>query len=198
MVSAKVSEPAKRVPDVWMIPAASELDPLPQGGLDGLCGVYSIINALRVARHACLPLPGREARRLFGAALHYLNEEEDLPEVVRFGMDHPTWIALAKDLATRASTESVKAVVKVARKPVSPKQRHAWIISELAQGHPVLVHLPGYCHYSVIVGWASSGFQLFDSHARKRVQAAPMSVAISLSATSLVEAGQREPAGGVV
>jgi hypothetical protein len=183
MVGPTVGKPAKRLPDEWTIPAASELDPLPQGGLDGLCGVYSIINALPVARHEGLPLPGREARRLFGAALHYLYEEEDLPEVLRFGMDHPTWIALAQDLAARASTDSVKVAVKVARKPVSPKQRHAWIISELAQAHTVLVHLPGYCHYSVIVAWTSSGFRLFDSHVRKRVRAAPMSVAISVSAT---------------
>jgi hypothetical protein len=174
---------AKRLPEQWMIPAASELDPLSQGGLDGLCGVYSIINALRIARHPCSPLPGREARRLFGAALHYLNEEEDLPELLRFGMDHPTWIALARDLAARASTGSAKVAVKLARKPVSPKQRHGWITSELAQGHPVLVHLPGYCHYSAIVGWTSSGFHLFDSHARKRVQAAPLSVAISVCGT---------------
>jgi hypothetical protein len=123
-------------------------------------------------------------------ALHYLNEEEDLSEVVPFGMDHPTWIALAKDLAKRASTDSVKVAVKVARKPLSAKQRHGWIISELSQSRPVLVHLPGYFHYSVIVGWASSGFQLFDSHARKRVQAAPMSVVISVSATVAVDCPQ--------
>ncbi len=43
--------------------------PFEQGDLDGLCGVYTVVNAVRLAAHPHRRLPAAECRGLFAALL---------------------------------------------------------------------------------------------------------------------------------
>jgi hypothetical protein len=68
-----------------------ELPPLRQGSLDGLCGLYALINASRLA----LPsLAMRVCTRLFREALHWLLDRQSYPETLCDGLNVNTLLRL--------------------------------------------------------------------------------------------------------
>jgi hypothetical protein len=60
--------------------------PFEQGDLDGLCGVYAVINAVRLAAYPHRRLPTAECRGLFAALLAELAEEGRLRGFVTHGL----------------------------------------------------------------------------------------------------------------
>src|SRR5215217_8060475 len=60
--------------------------PFEQGDLDGLCGVYAVVNAARLAAHPHRRLPAAECRELFAALLAELAEEGRLRGFVAHGL----------------------------------------------------------------------------------------------------------------
>jgi hypothetical protein len=60
--------------------------PFEQGDLDGLCGVYAVVNAARLAAHPHRRLPAAECRGLFAALLAELAEEGRLRGFVAAGL----------------------------------------------------------------------------------------------------------------
>jgi len=59
-----------------------KLKPYSQGSLDGLCAVYSIVNATRIVAE----ITDKEARELFGSAVAYLDATRDLPRILTTGI----------------------------------------------------------------------------------------------------------------
>ena len=60
--------------------------PFEQGDLDGLCGVYSVVNAARLAAHPHRRLSAPECRALFAALLTELADEGRLRGFVAHGL----------------------------------------------------------------------------------------------------------------
>lgn len=60
--------------------------PFEQGDLDGLCGVYAVVNAARLAAHPHRRLPAAECRELFAVLLAELADEGRLRGFVAHGL----------------------------------------------------------------------------------------------------------------
>ena len=54
------------------------MDPYEQGGLDGLCGVYSIINASRIINS----FNSKECQELFEEIIKFLDSERSLSKLL--------------------------------------------------------------------------------------------------------------------
>lgn len=154
------------------ITARNTIEPHRQGNLDGLCGIYSTINGLRLALYDHIPLTKAAAKRLFEMGADFLDERDGAGEAMWAGMETRRWHALVRKLAKYVSTDSV--VVDVERAEFTSKptieQVFEWIDASLAQGKPVLVHLDGTLkHFSVIAGSTPTRLELFDSAGHKFV-----------------------------
>lgn len=142
--------------------------PYRQGDLDSLCGLYAVVNALRVAVAPARVMERREAHGLFVAGLAYLNRRSMLHEVGAAGMSPATLHRLAVHLSAEAS-QVMGAKVSVERPPRRPWRRTVLlrtIDSALTQGAPVIIGLEQtFDHYTVIVGRTADRYRLFDSGA---------------------------------
>ncbi len=144
-----------------------------QGRLDGLCGVYSIINAL----HAKLNWSSADAKEAFTFLCKEINLVDGrLHEVIVDGMGP----RLLGHLLDRLSADFLaKRNVTLARRfafrtvPVSSlKEYWGRLESHLAQEGPcsVILGLSGrYNHWTVVAGMSSRSIEVFDSDNLKRI-----------------------------
>ena len=152
-----------------LLEAAERLIPLEQGKLDNLCGIYSILNAIRLASWPTLELHSHRSRRLFDHAIAALEAEGLLRRILQQGMHEPTWIWLCGELLRKAQRLGG---IKLKRMPILSKVGKADIEAALAlighhtgRGEPVLVTLlGGYNHCTVIVEKTDRQLKLFDSY----------------------------------
>lgn len=145
------------------IAAARCIEPFHQGTLDGLCGLYAIINAITVARWPYLPVRKAEASQLFEAGLYHLNRSTDVVETAVDGMDWPTLRSLTVILCLQASVKPVR--VAIDRLPYSAplETRRQAVQRSIAKQNPIIVNIDDRSHYSVIVGVSETRYYLHDS-----------------------------------
>lgn len=145
------------------IAAARSIEPLRQGTLDGLCGLYAVINAIAVARWPYVPVTPLEAAQLFEGGLYELNRSTDLAETVAEGMEWPTLRSLAPALCLQASVKPVR--VDLVRLPYSAPAttRENAVRRNIMVQRPVIVNIDDRSHYSVIIGLSKSRYYLHDS-----------------------------------
>ncbi|HTP00854.1 MAG TPA: hypothetical protein VMJ64_05720 [Anaerolineales bacterium] len=74
---------------------ASSLPPFQQGGLDSLCGLYSIVNADRFINHSS----DESAQVLFDSIIHYLSRRRLLAKMLIGGVIHRQMVAILNDVA---------------------------------------------------------------------------------------------------
>ncbi|MEW5735874.1 MAG: hypothetical protein AB1921_13530 [Thermodesulfobacteriota bacterium] len=75
------------------------MKPYLQGSLDGLCGLYSIVNATRLVTGRM----GKEtAADLFLSCVKHLHDKGKLPEVIRYGMGVNHMLSLLRDVVKPA------------------------------------------------------------------------------------------------
>lgn len=147
------------------IGARHRLEPLAQGGLDGLCGLYDAVNALRLALADDAPLTQPRCKALFAEGINYLHRKRGLDAAVVHGMGLQRRLALTRHLAKLVSTTNCQFVVE---RPVTPllsmEDVFAWVEDSLAGGLPVLITLTGGLeHHTVVAGVTSKTLLLFDS-----------------------------------
>lgn len=146
----------------------ARLEPLLQGELDGLCGLYSVLNAFRLAAAAWPPLSKAQINKLYILGAEYLDERGKLCGAVSGSMGTRTWIGLAKHLGHTFEREFGRQV-KIEKPFLSDKRlkRADFILSlegKLAAGSPLLILLQGkHWHYTVLAGYSPTRFRLFDS-----------------------------------
>lgn len=140
--------------------------PYQQGDLDGLCGLYAIVNALHVIRTPGRGMAKREAQGLFVAGLTYLNRRTNLHRYGGDGMPPAMLHRLAVHLAARAN-QVTGGNVSIKRPVPRPWKRAALlstIDNALHRGAPVIIAFEkAHDHYSVIVGSTANRYRLFDS-----------------------------------
>src|SRR5512143_3597484 len=61
-----------------------QLPPFQQGGLDSLCGLYSIVNAERIINHSS----DEQAQQLFDTMVHFLSKKRLLTKILLDGVIH--------------------------------------------------------------------------------------------------------------
>ena len=153
-------------PSQFEIAARHRLKPLRQGELDFLCGLYTPINAIRLALADCAPLARSDYKRLFAEGVRYLDRKRGLHQSLTWGMDLRRRYALACYLAGRISNADIHVSIErpAHKRWRSTNDAFAWIEQSLAANHPVLVYFaeePD--HYTVIAGSTPTRLQLFDS-----------------------------------
>lgn len=151
-----------------LITAAMDMEPLYQGTMTSLCGLYASINALLISSALTQPLSHHTLRKLFKHGIATLESEGILGEVITRGMEPSTWVWLNAALIKHANeltrhTFRCKFIMRRCQR--SNTQGMLKIIERAtSHGRPVLLCLLGaYNHYTVATGIKHDRIILFDS-----------------------------------
>lgn len=148
--------------------ARQELKPLRQGQLDGFCGVYAVLNAVRLLAYPDRQLHPAEMRRMFRKAVHILSRHRLLKMGATFGLDPKPWQlmldSLLPDIEHIAGFEIRQRKVFKAKAGLKASTAIGAIRNQIDQGRPIVLILDGaYDHWTVISGYNHQRFHLFDS-----------------------------------
>ena len=150
-----------------ILPGARELSPLQQGHLSGLCGLYSMMNAVQLVLYP-RRLSGRRQQALFVQAVAHLARLRALKRVLGVWMHEEHWIGLGQALLNDINcAEGVSLSLERllhGRAGLSHGQVIRLVKRAIDTCRPVLVCLGGTLdHYSVVCGYGQNSLRLFDS-----------------------------------
>ena len=149
------------LPPTFKLPASRKLRPIQQGELDGLCGIYSLINAIRLVKFESGALRAIESEALFSFAAYRLADTGDLRERICAGVPWGVLKQVGQRMAKVASEESVELRVSPVKR--GQADRIALIKRHLLNGSPVIASVHRDQHYTVITGWTPTRAVIFDS-----------------------------------
>lgn len=137
--------------------------PVLQGGIDRLCGMYSIMNAILLVDPDSRP----QLQRHFDVGLEYLISRKKLDGVMLHGMSTKLWVKLALRVLAEHNRLSEE---QLELHKVYPNGREGKLITWCnaiectANEWPVLAHIEGaYDHFTVISCITPKQVVLFDS-----------------------------------
>lgn len=143
-------------------------DPYRQGQLDGLCGLYSAVNALALLTARGKPLSRKRCQQLFACGLRFVEAHDALGDAVRHGVKPQLWFDTIRAMA--ADAERRQPVTINVRRPFVRHPEVGWTqlrqaIETAVDGDAVaLVQLlSALNHYSVISAHTAQRFVLHDS-----------------------------------
>lgn len=150
------------------LPGADLIEPLSQGDYDGLCGLYCIINAIRLVLAPHRPLTDKEARSLFWTGIRYIDSHSNLSSAVRRAIARTSWPGLAERIRQHAQRlaglQLTFAQPQAGQLYDQPDRALEAIETMIASKHAPMVFMRGkYRHYSVICGYTPKSLRLFDS-----------------------------------
>lgn len=160
-------------PDAYSLPGAHIIDPLKQGDSDGLCGLYCLMNAIRLVMAPHRELEREEIRALFTAGVGFLARQGTLLEAVHSCVGEREWPKLARRLVATAQ-DIVDRPILLEKIRLS-KSLEIWdairgIEGMIDAGKAPCVFLRGKSrHYTVFSGYTRSSLRLFDSFGYRRV-----------------------------
>ena len=141
-----------------------QLAPYAQGELDSLCGLYSIINAIRLVLYPVAPVSAAKSHKLFEAGIEFLRQNASLDPALVNGINIRRWKLLAALLAEQASTPKWSVAVETTKNRIPARAIMRYIDDSMAIGSPVLLHLGRqHQHYTVIAGVTLHSIWWFDS-----------------------------------
>lgn len=166
--------------EIRTVPGYRELEPLRQGTLDKLCGIYAVINAATLAAFPVQPLTKRQQQGMFDVGIRFLAKPPLLLDVNLEGMNERLWMRL-RDEMLRQLVElrgpELKASALLMRKSADIKQAAAIVAASVRSGRPVSLAMWGaYDHFSVVGGISPTGWMLFDSYGFRRVKMTSLGV----------------------
>ena len=160
-------------PDAYSLPGAHLIEPLTQGDSDGLCGLYCLINAIRIVMAPHRELKRAEVRALFTAGVHFLARRGTLPEAVHSCVGEREWPKLARRVVATAQDIVDRPILLERVKLPNGAGNHEAIRSierMITSGKAPCVFLRGKSrHYTVISGYTPLSLKLFDSFGYHRV-----------------------------
>lgn len=170
--------------------ARHDLTPFAQGKLDCLCGLYSILNAVRLLRQPIAPVSPMEARKLFEAGTASLLRKGLLDAALVDGMVLQHWKQLGALLVRQASTSALTIAIELpvkSNRKLSAAAIELWLVNSLADGKPVLLHLGRrHQHYTVVAGIDAQNIILFDSMGLVRIKRAGFVLRHDITANCLM------------
>jgi hypothetical protein len=139
----------------------SGLTPFQQGGLDSLCGLYSIINAERIINHS----PDEETQQLFDDLVHFLSKRILLSKLLIGGIIHTEMLLILDKVVGK---QRISNVWLPWRGVPNPDLTTFWkSIQNFLDGTPrrtVILGLQGYHdHWTVIESITNRSIKLYDS-----------------------------------
>lgn len=168
MVSGAPQPPGDAAPTDTLLQRALNIQSFRQGQLDGLCGLYVAINAIRLLRSADRALSPIEAKALYVTGVRMLAKREKLASAVLNGVPDKIWCKLVTKLAGELPAGAGQAIDVErpfrGRPRVSRRELLTLIEAAVDASQPVLLSLSGkHAHYTIVCGYTARRFVLFDS-----------------------------------
>jgi len=153
------------------MPSASRLSPglLPfqQGGLDSLCGLYSIINADRIINRSS----DEEAQQLFDHLIHFLARRGLLSKLLIGGILHPQMLLILDKVVGKQRISSVEIPWRGVPNPdLTSFWKSMQAFLDGTPGRAIILGIEGYHeHWTVIEAITNQSILLYDSAKIKRL-----------------------------
>ena len=143
------------------------LPPFQQGGLDSLCGLYSIINAERFINHSS----DEEAQQLFDDLIHYLSRRGLLSKFLIGGIVSTEMLVVLNRVVGKKRISSVEIRWRGVPNPeLTDFWRSMQNFLDGTPGRSVILGLEGYHdHWTVIESITNRSIMLYDSAMIKRL-----------------------------
>lgn len=149
------------LPPSFRLPAVKFVEPFEQGDLDGLCGLYSVVNACRVVRASNDPLTERDLNTLLHRCLKLTIRSPGYVDGFMSGIPWARLKQLGRTAASFVSTRTSRMAFQCL--PISAAERTLALKQQLLSGCAPVIWIDRDDHYSVVVGWTPTRAILFDS-----------------------------------
>ncbi|MDP1548047.1 MAG: hypothetical protein Q8L87_18710 [Anaerolineales bacterium] len=148
----------------------SELPPFQQGGLDSLCGLYSIINAERIINRSS----DEESQELFDDLIHYLARRKLLGKFLIGGIIHREMLVVLDKVVGKKRILNVWIPWRgVANPDLTTFWKSMQYFLDGTPGRSIILGLQGYHdHWTVIEKITNRSILLYDSALIKRLSRA--------------------------
>ena len=148
-------------------PTISGFRPFQQGGLDSLCGLYSIINAERFVNHST----DRESQQLFDSLIHYLARHGLLTKFLINGIIHTEMLVILKKVVGKKRISNVQIPFRGVQNPdLTRFWKSMQYFLDGTPGRAIILGLQGYHdHWTVIEKITNRSILLYDSSLIKRL-----------------------------
>ncbi len=145
----------------------SGMPPFQQGGLDSLCGLYSIINAERIVNHSS----DEETQVLFDELIHYLSRRKLLTKFLIGGIIHTEMLVILKKVVGKKRISNVQIPWRGVQNPdLTTFWKSLQSFLDGTPGRSIILGLQGYHdHWTVIEKITSRSILLYDSALIKRL-----------------------------
>jgi hypothetical protein len=141
--------------------------PFQQGGLDSLCGLYSIINAERFINHSS----DEEAQQLFDELVYFLARRKLLSKLLIGGIIHTEMLLILEKVVGRQRIVNVEIPWRGVQNPDLTKfWKSMQNFLDGTSGRAIILGLQGYHdHWTVIESITNRSILLYDSALIKRL-----------------------------
>lgn len=145
----------------------SGMPPFQQGGLDSLCGLYSVINAERIINHST----DDETQQLFDGLIHYLSRRRLLSKFLIGGIIHTEMLVILKKVVGKKRISNVEIPWRGVQNPdLTTFWKSMQNFLDGTPGRAIILGLQGYHdHWTVIEKITSRSILLYDSALIKRL-----------------------------
>lgn len=146
---------------------SSGFPPFQQGGLDSLCGLYSIVNAERFINHSS----DEETQQLFDDLIHYLSRRGLLGKFLIGGILHHQMLLILNKVVGKKRISNVQIPWRGVPNPdLTTFWRSMQSFLDGTPGRSIILGLEGYHdHWTVIEKITSRSILLYDSSLIKRL-----------------------------
>ncbi len=143
------------------------LPPFQQGGLDSLCGLYSVINAERFINRSS----DEEAQQLFNDLIYYLSRRRLLSKILIGGIIHTEMLVILKKVIGKKRIQNVEIPWRGFSNPdLTVFWRSMQNFLDGTPGRSIILGLQGYHeHWTVIESITNRSIWLYDSALIKRL-----------------------------
>lgn len=143
------------------------LPPFQQGGLDSLCGLYSIINAERFINRST----DEESQTLFNDLIHYLSRRKLLGKFLIDGIIHTEMLVILRKVIGKKRISNVRIPFRGVPNPdLTTFWKSMQSFLDGTPGRSIILGLQGYHdHWTVIEKITNRSILLYDSALIKRL-----------------------------
>jgi hypothetical protein len=145
----------------------SGFPPFQQGGLDSLCGLYSVVNAERFINHSS----DEESQQLFDDLVHFLSRRKLLSKLLLGGIIHTEMLLILDKVVGRQRISNVQIPWRGVQNPDLTKLwKSMQNFLDGTSNRAIILGLQGYHdHWTVIESITNRSIMLYDSALIKRL-----------------------------
>ena len=147
--------------------STSGLLPFQQGGLDSLCGLYSVINAERIINRSS----DDETQQLVNDLVHFLSQRRLFGKFLIGGILHPQMLMILDKVVGKQRISNVQVPWRgVPNPPLTTFWQSLQYFLNGTPGRAIILGLMGYHdHWTVIESITNRSILLYDSSEMKRL-----------------------------